>query len=850
MKKIKIKKEKKVKEKKNKTSIGRIILGLILIGGIFVVSIILAFALYIVIISPDFKKEELYETEPTILLDINGNIIAKLGEANTTLITYDEIPDVVVDALVATEDSRFFQHKGIDLFRFIKAAFLQVLGKDDAGGASTLDMQLIKQTYTGTEENTNSNARGLAGIIRKFEDVYMSVFKLEANYTKDEIIEFYLNSQDFAYGAGINLSSNSIRGIEQASQYFFGKSCKDLNLAEASILIGMFKAPGSYNPYNHPDKSRERQKTVLNLMVRHGYITEEEKDMVLSIPIESLLVSQEEKEDNAGISQALIQYTADEIQDKLGINIKKGGYKVQTTYDLKVQEELVKVEKGEVIKFPDDIIEEGIAVTSSIDGSIVAMSAGRKYGAGGTQHATELKKQPGSTLKPIIDYAMYIQNISKSTYDMFIDEPTTYSTGKSISNYDNKHLGLITMRYGLVDSRNVPALLAFKKVMQKDKNLIPNYLKSVGIDYGNDLVESSAIGTSFVTNPMTLSAAYGVFARGGYYIKPYSYTKVTNLETGKEYTYSYTKEKVLDEATAFMITDILKGVYTGKSVSGTDIAAKTGTTNLDSDYKSNHGLPSNAIMESWMVSYSPTHVITLWYGYDQTYDNAAKDRLYLTSSEGSRARRDIMSALASSIHEKNHRFAVPKTVTTANIELQTFPAQLCSEFTPTDMCVTEYFVKGAEPTTVSNRYDRLNNPTDGSYTFSGNTITLKWNPIATPDAINPEVLGEHFRTYYGDYADKYYQKRIAENASSIGNVEYQIYLRNNDGTETLLGKTSSNLFSYVVQSGGNYTFVIKSAYSIFNKNKSTGLVINTTTIDPNIGDITPEPTPEPTDPEE
>ncbi len=829
-------------DKKTMKKVLNILLNIILIGGVFCVSIILAFALYIVIISPNFEKEELYQTEPTIFLDIKGREIAKVGISNTTIMAYDDIPDVMIDALIATEDSRFFQHKGIDLYRFIKAAFLQVLGKDDAGGASTLDMQLIKQTYTGTHENTNGNARGLAGIIRKFEDVYMSVFKLEANYSKEEIIEFYLNSQDFAFGAGINLSSNSIRGIEQASQYFFGKSCKDLNLAEASVLVGMFKAPDAYNPYKHPVRSRERQKTVLNLMVRHGYITEEEKDMVLSIPIENLLVSQEEKEDNADISQNLIQYTVNEIQERLGINVRKGEYIVQTTYNLDMQEVLAKLENGELFTFPNEKVQEGVAVTSTVDGSIVAMSAGRGYRAGGDDRATKYAHQPGSTAKPIFEYAMYLEHISKSTYDMLLDEKMTYSDGSSIKNYDSAYKGLITLREALVDSRNIPALRVFQKVRNKNKNLIPDFVQSIGIKLNeNGVLEADAIGSNTEVTPLQLSAAYAVFGRGGYYIEPYSFTKVTDVETGKEYTYGYTKEKVLEESTAYMINNLLKDVSAGATVSGTDIAAKTGTTNLDADTKKANNLPASANKEVWMVSYSPSHSIALWYGYDKIYDNAFENKYYFKSGEGSSARKKIMGKLVKAIHEKNKRFKKPGSITAVSVEKETFPPQLCSEFTPKDKCITEYFAKGAVPATVSNRYSRLSNPTNGLSITSGNNITLKWNPIATPEAIDSEILAEHFRTYYDKYADEYYQKRLQYNNENIGTLVYKIYLRNSDGTEVKIGETSNGTFSYTAPASGNYTFVVRSAYSIFDSNKSTGLIINAT-IDNKVEEF--EPTPE------
>ena len=199
-----------------------------------------------------------------------------------------------------------------------------------------------------------------------------------------------------------------------------------------------------------------------------------------------------------------------------------------------------------------------------------------------------------------------------------------------------------------------------------------------------------------------------------------------------------------------------------------------------------------------------------------------------------------MNALATKIHKKNQQFSVPKSVVKVNVEKETFPPALCSAYTPNtsaeDMCLEEYFVAGTEPTEVSKRYDTLDNPTNGSYSYEGNTITIKWDPISTPSAIDPSYLRTHFNTYYGDYADMYYNKRLDYNNSKIGNVGYEVYLKNGD-TETYLGYTSGNTFSYVVPSGGAYTFIVKSAYSIFKQNMSSGLTISTATIDSNVGDI-------------
>ena len=819
-KKVKVTKKEKIKKEKvpkQKKCLWKTILSFVLLGAIALVSLFLVFALYIVISSPDFEKSELYQKEPTILYDINGDELVRIGTKDSTVVTYDELPEVLIDSLIATEDSRFFQHNGLDLVRFLKASFLQVLGSDTAGGASTLSMQVIKNTYTSNE------ARGIKGIIRKFTDIYMAVFKLEANYTKEEIIEFYLNSQWFANTGNINVASG-LWGIERASEWYFGKSSKDLNLAEASLLVGMFQNTRLYNPYKNPEGCRNRQKTVLKLMVNHGYITEEQKDAVLSIPISSMFISHDDDE-SADSNQAFIDYVLNEVTEKYGEDPTEVSLDIYTTFDPDIQSVLEKAENGDFYEYPNEKANEGIAVTSIENGALVAMSGGRNYQAKGTNYA-DVVQPPGSTAKPLFDYSMYIEHISQSTYDMFLDEPTTYSNGSSISNYDREHDGLITLRYALKDSRNIPALLAFQAVSKLDVNLIKDFVHSVGIDYGSELYESASIGGFTGISPIQMSAAYGTFARGGYYIEPYSFTKIVNNENGDEYNNSYTKEQVMEDSTAYMITDILMDAYgSGARPSGTQVAGKTGTTNLDKNTKDKHGLPVGALLDVWLVSYSPSYSIALWYGYDEIYPGAKENKYYLKSDDGGTARRKIMNGLAKGIHKKNQSFKKPKSVTTANVELETFPAQLCSQYTPSNMCVEEYFVRGTEPTEVSKRYNTLDNPTNGKASFNGNTINLTWDAIETPDAINSNKLLTHFNEYYGKHADKYYQNRLTYNSSTIGTIGYEIYMKDTTGTLKYLGYTSSPTFTYTSTTGGNYTFVVKSSYSIFKNNMSSGLEI-------------------------
>ena len=817
-------------KKRSTKKLWNAILIILAILGIGAASLVLLFALYIIIASPNFDRDLLYKKEATILYDNKGKEIARIGSENRELVTYDDLPEVLIDALIATEDSRFFQHNGVDGARFLVASIKQVVGNNSAGGASTLSMQVIKNTYTGKE------ASGIRGIIRKFTDIYMAVFKLESTSTKEEIIEFYFNSQWL--GNDGNLNYSGIYGVEQASQYYFGKSVNDLNLAEASMLVVMFQNPTAYNPYIFPERCQKRRSTVLKLMVKHGYISEEERKLADSIDVRSMLKSKQTSTKNA--YQAFIDYVIDDVEKTTGDDPSKVPMKIYTTLDSDIQDVVNKVDSGEIYKFPNDTLQLGVAITSVENGSILAMSGGRDYAAKGLNRATDIKRQPGSTAKILFDYGPFFEYLNGSTYSLQIDEPYTYSGGSSIHNWDGSYMGLMTTREALVESRNVPALKTFQKVYNENPDYIADFVHSLGINYGDGLYESASIGGFDGTNPLQMSAAYAAFGRGGYYIKPYSFTKIVYADE-KEFENKYTKEKVMSPETAYMITNILmtaasRGVGGNLSISGTQIATKGGTTNLDTASKKELGLPAGTTPDHWNISYSPDYCIALWTGYDTT----TKEH-YLVSSQGSRIRKDIMSNIGRRIYKKDRKFTKPSDVVSVTVEYETFPAQLPSKYTPDSLKRTELFRKGTEPSEVSQRFEQLSNPKNGEAIFDGTNIKLSWSPIDIPDAINETYLQEHFKKYYGNDASKYYQKRLSYNKSKIGNLVYRIYLQ--DPTTGKLGDpiatTSNNSFSYAAKpSITNYTFVVKAEYSIFRDNASSGLTINARAhVESNVNDM-------------
>lgn len=516
---------------RKKKKVINIILIIILTLGIICLVAFSAFLIYITVSAPKFNPDNLDTQELSIMYDSNGQVIAKLGAEKREKVKYDELPQVLIDAIVSTEDSRFYQHNGFDAPRFFKATLKQLLGDNSAGGASTLSMQVVKNSFTDASQDS-----GIKGIIRKFTDIYLAVFKLEKNYTKEEIIEFYVNNH---YLGG------NIYGVEEASQAYFNKSVGELNLSEATIIAGMFKNPGGYSPTLHPDNAAARRKTVLYLMRRHGYITEEEQKLANSIPVASLTKDASGNSTSNGVSpyQSYIDTVVKELDKKYNVNPYKTSLLIYTNMDRSKQEGINRVFNEESYKWVDDQIQSGVSVLDSQTGKLLAVGAGRNRSVGDYNFATDIKRQPGSTAKPLFDYGPGIEYNNWSTYQQFVDEPYTYTGGRKISNWDNGYMGQMTLRKALSLSRNIPALKAFQQV---DKSKIIQFVTNLGIQpevENGTIHEAHSIGAFTGVNPVQMSAAYAAFSNGGYYNEPYSVSKITYRETGNTIEHKSEKKK-------------------------------------------------------------------------------------------------------------------------------------------------------------------------------------------------------------------------------------------------------------------------------------------------------------------
>lgn len=790
---------------------------ILLILAIFMILAFTAFCAYIVLTTDDFLPDKLSQSESTIMYDNKGNEFTTLGIMTDDIlqkrekISYDEFPQVLVDALIATEDSRFFQHNGVDLARFLKASALQLLGKD-AGGASTLTMQVSKNNFTDT------TSHGIKGIIRKFRDIYVSVFQIEKNYTKQEIIEFYLND---------NCMGETNYGVEQGSQYYFGKSARDLSLTEAALLVGLFQSPNGYNPYVYPEKAETRRNTVLNLMVRHGYITKEEADIAKSIPVESLLSGDGGKELDQyyGFSRTVYE----EAIKLTGLDPYVTPMKIYTTLNIDVQDGINKALAGETVKWKDDVVQAGIAVTDVNTGAVIAIGAGRNRTTSQSfNFATQARRQPGSTAKPLFDYAPGIEFENWSTYQLFTDEKWSYTNGPEVNNWDNKYSGLMTMKSALAVSRNIPALKAFQSL---NKSKILEFVTSLGIEpevENGFLHEAHAIGGFTGVSPLQMAVAYASFANGGYYIEPYTITKIEIRSTGEVFEYKHQKNRVMSEATAYLMNNMLvyavnNGFNGGAKLSGVQVAAKTGTSNYSREYVKEKGL-SSSINDLWTVAYTPEHSIALWYGYERASKEYQHSRTgYNTQKE------NIMRAVMKYIPKTSKTFKVPGTVVSVDVEKGTWPAMLPSAYTPSDLITKEVFIKGTEPTEVSPRFAQFDNVTNIRYDYgiSSGKIRLNWD-YQEPKILTDAYLNNYFsQSVFGNSTSVFVSERKLYNDSVLGEFGFGIYKKDASGNLTALDFVTDNNYTYVVPSGtnGTITLVVKAEYYKFKSNSSTGVEV-------------------------
>lgn len=770
----------------------KMILNILIICVIAFASLMAVFFAYIIVKAPKFDPNNLKFTQMSELYDTEGNIITKMGNENRTEISYDDLPEVLIDAIIATEDSKFFQHNGFDLARFMKASMYQLVGKN-GGGASTLTMQIAKNNYTSTE------SKGFEGITRKFTDIYLSIFKIERKYTKKEILEFYVNDSYLGNGA---------YGVEQASLNYFGKSVSELNLAEASFIAGLFQSPTYYNPYNYPERAEGRRKTVLYLMQRHGYITEEEKEIAENSPITSYI----KKTQTSGTYseyQGYIDTVVEELENEYDLNPYTTPLKIYTAMNRSKQDFVNKVMNGEAWKWENENAQAGVVMTDSASGEVLAVGAGRnKNSERSYNYATMTNRQIGSTAKPIFDYGPAVEYLGWGTVNYIDDTQTTYSDGTKISNSDGGYKGRLPLYQALGLSRNVTALKTFQQVSKEAGNdKILKFASSLGItpevDKNGKIHEAHSIG-SFTgsakkgesrNSPMTMAGAYQAFSNGGYYIKPHTIKKFVYKDTDEVVETKSAKTRVMNDSTAYIINYSLNWSATeglaksAAGISGVQTAAKTGTSNFDEATRKRYRLSSKAVNDLWVCGYTPKQTITFWYGYDSITKGHST-----TSSWSTRDK--FYRNLAENLFDKDgSSFARPSSIEEVSVVRNSIPLKKALYGG-----VVGYFRKGTGPDeTGTEQAEQLPSVSGVTSSISGNTVHLKWNGISAEDMVNL------------NFDDSY------------GTLGYDIYVKDGSGgSEVYVGTTTSTSYTHTT-SYSNPVYVIYTAYSNYKTNRSKGV---------------------------
>lgn len=702
-------KKKTTKKKSNKGSlIKKVLVSLVVIGIVGGLSGAGLFAYY-ASTAPELDRDALIDSIPSEIYDINGDLYTKLGNENRTYLESENIPELLHDAVIATEDSRFYSHFGVDPIRLGGAVIANVTRGFGSEGASTITQQVVKRSFLTPDKNLK----------RKAQEAWLSV-KLEQEYEKEEILEMYMNKVYMS--AGIN-------GFAMASEYYFGKPLSEINLPQAALLAGLPQSPNRYNPFEHPEAGEKRRDIVLSLMHQHGKISEQEMKDAQAVPIEDTILEDGKRTNVNSEVDAITDLVIEEVQELGDYDVFSDGLKIYTTIDPEAQDFVDNLMQGNGgISFPDDAFQAGISLIDTKTGEVLAVGGGRNQEVErGTNYAVDTKRQPGSTIKPIIDYAPAIEYLDWSTYHQLTDEPYEYSDGTPINNWDNRHYGQMSIRRALATSRNIPALKALQEV---GTDRAKEFVSKLGLNFEN-VYESSSIGGGEPVSSLEMGAAFATLGNEGIYNKPHTVKRIVMRDGETSVTPDREPTIAMKDSTAYMTTDMLKDVVTGAegtgkaaAVPGVPIAGKTGTTNFSQEDKDKYDIPSGAVPDSWFVGYSTEFTTSVWTGYPSRNDG------YI-ANENRKIAQNIFREIMTFMSQRREvtDFKRPSSVVEAQVEIGSNPPKKPSSFTPNNQITTELFVAGTEPREVSTEFERLAAPGNFTAEYDQETqeLTLAWD---------------------------------------------------------------------------------------------------------------------------
>ena len=627
---------------------------LLWVAGIVVLLMVASAALFFYYASsaPKISRSDLTSQSITTIYDDQNRVISRLGAQKREYAKDNQIPKQLKNAVVSIEDRRFYKHHGVDTIRILGAATSNVFGRS-AGmqGGSTLTQQLVKLSVFSTAASDRT-------LKRKAQEAWLAI-NVEQHFSKSQILDFYINKV---------YMGNGIYGMQTAAQYYYGKDLNDLDLSQLALLAGMPQSPTYYNPLVSNTKyATQRRNEVLNAMVRSNYITQSQANQAAS---ESVTAGLDPDHGNiSGSGTAVDSKVVDPYVKQVLADLQAQGYdpysdglKVHTNLDLDAQQHLYDAANKNV-QFQNDKMQAGVAVTDPHNGQIIAMLGGRHTGnvVYGLNRAVQSNRSSGSTAKPLMDYGPAIEYLQWPTFKSIADTRFVFpGTNTVLHDFDKKYKGNMTMREALVQSRNVPAIRALQAVGIKRAT---SFLDGLGISQKQPYTLQN--GIALYISPLQVSAAYAAFANGGTYYKPYYISSITTQD-GSVKQFNPKGKRAMNKATAYMITDMLKGVFTNSQGSATDArldgvnqAGKTGTTN----YPGNSS--QSGVMDSWMAGYTKNYSIAVWTGYDHPLEPGGSiSEQYVKSAQ--LLYKDLMQYLDSQNHASD--WTMPDTVEAVRVK--------------------------------------------------------------------------------------------------------------------------------------------------------------------------------------
>ena len=623
----------------------------------------------------DFDPANILGAQQSLILydGENGEILRLHDKEDRVSIPLSDVPDLVQKAFISAEDARFYEHPGVDVIRIVGAAWADIKAGGYVQGASTISQQLIKLSHLTADKT----------ISRKLEEAVLAC-QMETRYSKDEILEMYLNYVYFGGG---------YYGIEAAALGYFGVHAKDLSVAQGAMLAGILKSPSNYAPHLDFEASLARRDTVLSLMAEYGYLDDQG---LADAKGETMVILH----DGTASEEGRNYYVDAALQDAMEIlqidseTLLSGGYRIYTAMDSAIQNQCEAIFQQDDL-FPGDA-QGAIVVQEAGTGLIRAMVGGR--GAYDTamafNRATDIRRQPGSVIKPVIAYAPALEGYGYTAATMLLDEPTTFAE-YSPRNFGNKYSGWVTLREAVTRSLHVPDV---------------KVLSDIGVSAGKAFAQSCGIpfdpqdtsltlalgGFTYGVSPLQIAGAYAAFASQGIYNTPTCIQRITD-STGKElYVYEPENRRVMSEQNAYILTSMLQSAIqegTGHRLKDLDIplAGKTGTVGEGEGNR-----------DAWMACYSADYAAAVWIGYDTSQDGALPQ-----DATGGKYPALILEQLFQGLYQDRapKEFSMPSGVNAYKLDKRTLEMfhepVLATALTPSSAIQTEVFVEGTQPTAQS-----------------------------------------------------------------------------------------------------------------------------------------------------